>query len=152
MSRILGLRKPVCAKEDWYYLVFYDIDKEKELTQSDLEQINMIMLTHKCSYLVYKTKHGYHIIGLTPLTAIQWANTFTALKFYFQSYYSGDTIRLSRKKDETQVLVRKVTEFGEVIPNLYNLYADRFNYPKLPWTRETAKYLLVFEKYRSEKE
>lgn len=148
---MLGLCREVCAKDDWYYLLLYDIDKE-ELSQSDLEYIDTIMFTHKISYLIYKTKHGYHVIGLTPLNITNHADAFYLLKNYFKSYYSGKTIRLSRKQDETQALIKLELSYGEVIPNLYNLYCSRFNMEKMPWTRETAKYLLLFEKYRSDKQ
>jgi hypothetical protein len=149
---MLGLRHIVCAKEDWYYLVFYDIDKNNELSTNDLKIIDNIMAINSISYMIIKTKHGYHIIGLTPIAIIKHATVFMKLKTLFNSYYSGDVIRLSLKEGEHQELVMMELSYGEVIPNLYNLYAKRFNYEKRPWIKETSKYLLVFEKYRSLKE
>jgi len=149
MARLIGLRHTVCANDDWYYLVFYDIDNRSELYAHELAFIDNTMSTYGISYIVYKTKHGFHILGLTPVTATEWANVFTSLKGLFNSYYSGNVLRLSRKENEVQQLISIKKDYGYIIPNLYNLFAQRFNYPKLPWIKETSKYLLVFEKYRS---
>lgn len=149
-ERLIGLRNITCTKEDWYYLVFYDIDKP--ITQYELELIDNKCGAHKLSYILYRTKNGYHFVSLTPVNAYDWGYIFTGIKEIFYSYYSGNVIRLSRKKDEIQELIVCNTTYGEVIPNLYNLYCDRFNLKKMSWNRETSKYLLVFEKYRSMKE
>jgi len=150
MSRMLGLRNIVCTKDDWYYLCFYDIDKP--ITQEQLDAIDERMHLSEYSYMIYKTKHGNHFICLSPLDCKAWAGMFFFFKQLFNSYYSGNVIRLSQKKDEQQELIVMNTTYGEVIPNLYNLWAKRFNYEKMPWVKETSKYLLVFEKYRSENE
>lgn len=147
----MGLRFDIVAKHDIYYLIFYDIDKE-QLTHNDIEHIDSMMRIHQISYLLFKTKHGHHLIGLTPLNHFQWSSIYGSLKGYFQSYYGGVVIRLSRKKDEVQQLIRLEESYGEVIPNLFNVYASRFNLKKKPWIKELSKYLLVFEVYRSNKE
>lgn len=146
----LGLRLDVLAKDDIYYVLFYDIDGDITGEQDAL--LDNIMYLHQISYILFKTKHGYHLIGLTPLNIIQHASAFHSLKKIFNSYYGGIIVRLSRKKDEVQTLVRVQESYGEVIPNLFNLYASRFGLEKKPWTREFAKYILQFEKYRSKKE
>lgn len=150
MTRLIGLRNIVCTKEDWHYLLFYDIDKP--ITQKEIDYIDYVTDKYHISYLLYRTKHGYHVVGLTPLDIQKWALSFSALKYAFHSYYSGNVIRLSRKQDETQELITYNKQYGEIIPNLYNLYCDRFGLKKMAWNRETSKYLLVFEKYRSVKE
>lgn len=149
-ERLIGLRNITCTKEDWYYLVFYDIDRP--ITQSEIDALDNYLQEKEISYVLYKTKHGHHLVCLSPINALYWGIIFTQIKGMFQSYYSGNVIRLSRKKDEIQELIVCNTTYGEVIPNLYNLYCDRFNLKKMPWNRETSKYLLVFEKYRSAKE
>lgn len=149
--RLLGLRHDIVAKDNIYYVVFYDIDNA-ELTDTDIMQIDGIMYINKISYLLIKTKNGHHVIGLTPLTAIRWAGVFNALQEYFKSYYGGIVIRLSRKEGEEQKLVQHKLDYGEVIPNLFNCYAERFGLKKMHWQKEFAKYLLVFEKYRTEKQ
>lgn len=144
---MIGLKNICCSKDDWHYLLFYDID-ETELSQSKKDFIDTLAKVFGISYLLFRTKHGFHFIGLTPLQCIRWANAFQEMKNCFEGYYSGHVIRVSRKKDEVQRLV-KFNMYGEVIPNLLNVYASRFNLAKMPWTKETAKYLLVFEKYRT---
>lgn len=150
MTRLIGLRHDVIAKDDIYYLIFYDIDHD--ITEDEIERIDYVMLKLKIAYMLIKTKNGYHIIGLSPLTAWQWSEVFLILKGMFHSYYGGIIIRLSRKKEEIQTLTAIKESYGEVIPNLYNLYASRFGLQKKEWKKEFAKYLLVFEKYRTEKE
>ena len=149
--RLVGLRFDVVAKERVWYLVFYDIDKSS-ITCGELFEVDRIMRDYGISYFLYKTKNGYHIVGLTPLDEMQWGNTFHSLRELFNSYYGGIVIRIWRKQNETQELVQSNLEYGEVIPNLYNIYAERFGLQKRPWKYELAKYLLVFEKYRTEKQ
>lgn len=149
--KLVGIRCDTVAKDDVYYLVFYDIDKE-ELTAEQYLRIQTIMSAHECSYLLYKTKHGHHVVGLTPLTKMIHASAFTALKNTFNEYYGGIVIRISQKQDETQKLILLNETNGEVIPNLYNLYADRFGLEKRFWNKSLSKYRLVFVRYRSEKE
>jgi len=148
--RLMGLRFDVVAKDDIYYVILYDIDKE-QLDQHEIEAIDNIMHLHQISYLLYKTKNGYHIIGLTPLNNFQWSSVFGALKGTFHSYHGGVVIRLSRKPDENQVLIKLEETYGQVIPNLLNVFATRFGLQKKPWKKEFSKYLLVFETYRTEK-
>lgn len=148
MPRLIGIRHDVIMKNEVMYLVFYDIDKP--ITQNELDKLDDAMQEHKISYLLIKTKHGHHLIGLTPVDSYRWGYIFAHLKEMFNGYYGGIVIRLSLKEDEKQELLVKNTSYGEVIPNLYNLYAKRFNYDKLMWNKEFSKHLLVFEKYRTE--
>ena len=158
MTRLLGLRNICHTKEDWYYLIFYDIDRP--ITQSEQDAIEYFSNRSHIPYLLYSTKHGTHYIGLRPLISTDWSIMFEALKTTFHSYYSGQTIRISRKQNEEQNLIRKNTMYNtdDILPNLYNLYAKRFNYEPMYWSKEpliyeqkTGKkwYGLVFEKYRS---
>lgn len=151
LPQVIGLRFDISGKDDIYYLIFYDIDKEV-LMPDDLEEIDRLMRVYAISYLLYKSKHGFHVIGLSPLTHTEWASIFGALKYHFHSRYGGVVIRLSRKKDEKQELIRLEESYGEVIPNLFNLYAERFGLQKKYWIRKTSKYLLVFDHYRTVKE
>lgn len=148
MTRLKGLRHDVITKQGIMYLVFYDIDKP--ITQNELDKLDDTMKEHKLAYMLIKTKHGHHLIGLTPVDAYRWGYIFTQLSEMFNGYYGGVIIRLSLKEDETQELLVRNTSYGEVIPNLSNIYANRFGYEKLEWTRQTAQYLLIFEKYRTD--
>jgi hypothetical protein len=147
--KLLGLRHDVVKKEEIVYLLFYDIDTPRD---DIISVVDNVMKAYAISYFLIKTKNGYHVIGLTPLSALKWARAFTDLQLLFNSYYGGIIIRLSRKPQEVQELLAYNFDYGEVIPNLYNLYAPRFNMEKRHWVKELAKYLLVFEKYRTDKE
>lgn len=147
---MLGLRNTVILKEEIKYLVFYDIDGTPRNEQTMLEDIDALMHTNCLSYIFYKTKHGYHLVGLTPVNALKWGVMFTELQNKYPSYYSGIVIRLSRKQEEKQELIKIVLTYGEVIPNLYNLYCERFGLQKRPWVKALSKHLLIFEKYRTE--
>lgn len=147
---MMGIRLDLIARDDIHYLLFYDIDRP--LKQHEIDNIDSLMHLNNVSYMLFSTKHGVHLIGLTPMTHTKWASMFSAMKNMFNAYYGGIIIRLSRKQDETQELLRLEEYYGEVVPNLFNLYATRFNLQKKPWTREFSKYILQFEKYRSKKE
>lgn len=143
----LGLRNTAQMKDKFRELLFYDIDRE--ITQEDIEQLDSICSWSSLSYILYKTKNGHHFVCFTPLIPHRWGLLFEKLTMMFEGYYAGKTIRLSRKKDEIQTLIKINTTYGEVIPNLYNLYARRFNYDKMQWERSMSKYILHFERYRS---
>lgn len=146
MSRIIGLRNICTSKTEWFFNLYYDIDKE--LTGEERDSIYRKSISLNLPYILYKTLHGYHYICLAPLDVMTWANMFHWFKTQFNSYYSGTTIRLSRVTGEEQKLI-DANECDGVIPNLFNLYATRFNLPKMNWTPETSQYSLVFEKYTS---
>lgn len=144
---LLGLRNIAQMASDFRELLFYDIDRQ--MTLEEIQKLDQMMRDWNLSYILYSTKHGYHFISLTPMNQMSWGSMFTQLKLLFNCYYSGKTIRLSRKKDETQTLIKINTTNGEVIPNLYNIFASRFNFDRMPWNKSTTKYILHFEKYRS---
>lgn len=145
MTKMLGLRNITSTKEDWYYLLFYDIDRP--INHFELTALEEHLRINEVSYILYKTQQGNHLVGLTPLTSEQWGKLFDDLKELFGGYYSGTTIRLSRKPEEIQQLITINTSNGKVIHNLYNIFAKRFNLPK--HAIDKIDYALVFEKYRT---
>lgn len=151
MKKLLGLRNLCTTSQDWYYLLFYDIDGEPNCNIEDVASICNV------SYICYKTKHGYHFVSFTPLTILEYAEAFTFLKRMFGGYYSGQTIRLSLKAGERQEVVHLDTSKYYTIPNLYNIYAKRFGLPRKDLRRDAIGrfapiYHLVFEKYWTDKE
>lgn len=122
----LGIRNVVHAKDDLYFLLFYDIDRAT-LLDFEIQVIDKIMQDGKIAYILYTTKHGYHLIGLTPIDAILWSYCFTSLKKQFRQRYAGNTIRLDRKDGEIKNLVKMNLDYGHVIPNLYNLVLSRLD-------------------------
>lgn len=145
LFKMMGIRNGLITTEDKCFVVFYDIDRE--ITDIEKDQIDIICRLSGMSYLMYKTKHGYHVIGLTPVDSIVWGYVFKCFRSVFHSDYIGQTIRLSRKIDEVQYLICKHVGYGEVIPNLYNAFATKLKYDKIPCDMKTLKYRLVFETY-----
>lgn len=150
MSRMIGIRCDVVTKEEIQYILFYDIDRT--MTELDVQFVSNFCSIRHLSYILYKTKNGHHLVCFTPLDSEQWGTYLKILKQHFGSYYGGIVIRLSRKEGEVQTLISMNLDNGEVIPNLYNLYTKRFNLKPVKWFKETSKHLLVFEKYRTEKQ
>ena len=123
LKKVIGLRNIVTDGKQWKYLLFYDLDNPAEI---DVEDVNGWFETFNISYLLYKTKNGIHAIGLTPLPINQYASMFGLLREHIPEYYSGQTIRLSRKEGETQELLFYNLDYP-VIGNLYNIYIKRFS-------------------------
>jgi hypothetical protein len=157
MKKIIGLRNIVTDKETWKYLLFYDIDSP---TEGDIYNIIEYLDQLKCiSYIMYSTKAGLHVVGLTPLNSSMWGVIFAQLQMRFPEYYSGQTIRLSRKEGEKQELIYYNLDYP-VLDNLLTIYNKRF--PQISTnnvigldseTYEIHKpYFLVFEKYWSGKQ
>jgi len=146
----LGLRNICYAQDDIYYLVFYDIDRLYNDKESF--ELDQIFKENMMSYLVYSTKHGFHVIGLTPVDAYRWGFVFTQLKELFREKYAGNTIRLDRKEGEVKNLVHHEINYGYVIPNLYNLMLNRCDNTKdlirIP-CKPPFKHRLQIENYRS---
>ena|SRR5688572_19426177 len=148
MKRFIGLRNIVTSKNDWKYLLNYEIDGHDE---SKCLAIIAYYSRVETSYICYKTKHGFHFIGLTPMNAQKWGYHFETLQNIVPEYYSGQTIRLSLKEGEKQELIH----YSFVYPaiwRLYMIFRKRFaDLPEDPHTDFVFDYSCVFEKYWSEK-
>ena len=144
MKKIIGLRNIITDGKQWKYLLFYDVDNQSEE--------NIVFLTNafnsfEVSFIIYKTKHGMHAIGLTPIGIKEYGIMFNDLQKVIPEYYSGQTIRLSRKEGENQELIGYNFDYP-MLKNLISIYQKRF--PQLyvnPDTRLIDGYSLVFEKY-----
>jgi len=146
----LGMRNIVYTEDDILYLVFYDIDTDRP-ESLNMKALDVIFKTYHISYMLFTTKHGYHVVGLTPVNALTWAHCFTKLKQTFMEKYAGNTIRLDHKEGETKNLVYKNTDYY-VIPNLYNLILNRLDNTKdieRIQCEPPFKYRLQIENYRS---
>lgn len=142
-KQYIGLRNTCLnvAEDKWYYLLFYEIDdREKE------GLVRSILNDRRLTYFVYETKHGIHFIGLEPMLPVKWGYMKLNLDNLVGTKFTGQTIRLSLKTDEQQKFIALVGDMNDVIPNLYNIYARRFN---LSTIALDDKYKLVFEKYWS---
>lgn len=121
-----GISNVVQLKDRFMVLLFYDIDREI-VSQEEIDELDSICYINRLAHILYKTKHGYHFISFTPLEPDRWGILFMKLTAMFGGYYGGHTIRMSLKPNAKQRLIRLETTYGEVIPNLFNVYARRFN-------------------------
>ena len=153
LRKVIGLRNIVTIKDPlprWEYLLFYDKD---DATQEDINKIIHYLDTPNMnmSYLIYRTKAGIHVIGLTPMNAENWGIVFQELQRLVPEYYSGQTIRVSRKQNETQSLIYYNLNYP-VIYNLVMMYQKRFPEMRLSFGGKLLRnYKIVFEKYWSYK-
>src|SRR2546428_6310143 len=129
----LGIDNNVCTSNDWRRIILYDFDGNFDETKPSI-----VNLHENTSYLIYNTKHGHHLVGLTPLSTVTWALLFDSLEKEFGSFYAGGVIRVIRKHDEVQKLVKYSLD-KPVIPRLYKLYSKRFYLPELPIYRFTEE-------------
>ena|SRR2546428_1292252 len=129
----LGIDNNVCTSNDWRRIILYDFDGNFDETKPSI-----VNLHENTSYLIYSTKHGHHLVGLTPLSTITWALLFDSLDKEFGSFYAGGVIRLMLKRDEIQRLVKSWFEHP-IIPRLYKLYSKRFSLPGLPSNKFTEE-------------
>lgn len=143
------MRNIVTTKERWDYLLLYEIDGHE-----DSNAIGMIATFDRMqtSYIVYKTKNGFHAVGLTPMNAQEWGYNFQRLQNVQPEYFSGHTLRISLKENEKQELIHYSLRFP-YLENLFGMYNKRFNIPKdgISLYHNPPKYNLVFEKYWSVK-
>ena len=153
MGIMIGLRNIVSVKLDdapprWEYLLFYDKD---DATEKDIELIIEYLNDWTISYIIYRTRGGIHVIGLTPISSRLWGLIFREIQDLVPEYYSGETIRLSRKKGEVQSLVYSNINYPYVL-KLTMMFKKRF--PDIvinPNVKPLDKHMAVFEKYWSYK-
>ena len=74
----------------------------------------------------------------------KWGQYFELHKKKFRGYYSGHTIRMSRKKKENQFLISYSDAYPAVWP-LCKIYEKRFNIK----FNKRIKMVAVFENYQS---
>jgi len=150
---IMGLRNIVTDTKRWKYLLFYEVDNPTETQIKDI--INFLDI-QRLAYLMYSTKGGLHVIGLTPMSITNHAIIFSSLQDRVPEYFSGETIRLSRKEGEKQEYIYCNLDYP-IIPNLFEIYSKRFFQNKSKEFFELfqqnlitdTQWHLVFEKYWS---
>jgi hypothetical protein len=120
LHNICTIRVSPDSKPVWRYLLFYDFDKRV------VDFSYLLYWVKHLAYVLYQTRKGYHYVGLTPLTVLEWAVLFDKIQKYYNGYYSGHTIRLSRKLNEKQVLISWANRSPALYP-LCTIYEKRFN-------------------------
>lgn len=106
-----AVKNTTTTKDKWYYHLFYDFDGIK-LSSSEIDWIVRFMKNHSMSFILRHTQHGYHLIGLTPLTPLKWGLCFQEFQATFPTYHDGQAIRITKK------------EIGEFI-----IVAENYDYP-----------------------
>ena len=71
-SFFIGLHNIVTDKKEWKQLLFYDIDKDEHFSNTVKKFASEFSNRRKLSYVLYKTKHGFHLIYLTPMDPAKW--------------------------------------------------------------------------------
>ena len=143
-SFFIGLHNIVTDKKEWKQLLFYDIDRDEHFSNTVKKFVSKFASEKKLSYIIYRIKHGFHVIYLTPMSPAKWGEYFEAHKKKFKGYYSGHTIRMSRKKKEIQTLISYSNNSPAVYP-LCTIYEKRFNIK----FDKTIKMAAVYENYPS---
>lgn len=149
MKRFIGLRNIVTSKTEWKYLMLYEVDSHEERDcLAVISQYSRMAI----SWIAYKTKNGFHFVGLTPQDAQQWGFYFERMQRIIPEYFSGQTLRLSLKEGEKQELIHYSFRYP-YIERLAQVYIKRFNIPKenIPLYGAPLNYNCVFEKYWSQK-
>lgn len=149
VSKFIGLRNIVTYDKKWSRLIFYEIDGHDE---HKMFMVKGIFYRMPISWVMYKTLHGYHVVGLTPITASQEGVWHDKLQSIVPEYFSGHTIRLSLKSNEEQELVDYSFNYP-YLERLASIYIKRFNIPKyhIPIYGDMPKHACVFERYWSSK-
>ena len=150
LKKIIGLRNIVTDGKVFKYLLFYDRDSQDDYSITEMKEC---YLSSGISFIMYKTKHGIHGVGLTPMDIEHYANRFQLLQNIIPEFYSGQTLRLTRKENEEQELLYCDLNYPYV-SEIFQIYLRRF--PKLAYAESEHdvvlnQYSKVLEKYWSSK-
>lgn len=148
----LGIRNCVTnghqsTNPQWKYLVLYEIDSHN---QEQLEKILRVYRNINTSFVCYETLNGYHFIGLTPFDSFEWGKYFNLLQTVVKEYFSGQTIRMSRKHGEEKKLIAYDFSYP-YLTKLASIYIKRFDIP-IPdkgFIEPINDYHVIYEKYWS---
>lgn len=92
----VAVKNTTTSKDKWFYHLFYDFDNI-ELSDLDKRYLVDFMRKHEQSFILRRTNHGYHLIGLTPNHAMKWGIMFDTLQRAFPTYHDGQAIRITSK-------------------------------------------------------
>lgn len=106
-----AVKNTTTNKEKWFYHLFYDFDN-LHLSYNDIDWIVKLMKAREISFILRKSLHGYHLIGLTPLDSYKWGLLFSMFQSTYPTYHDGQALRITKK------------EIGEFI-----IIADNYDYP-----------------------
>lgn len=121
-----AVKNTTTDKKKWYYHLFYDFDGI-QLSSYDIEKIVKMCKIREISFILRKSLHGYHFIGLTPLDSSKWGLLFSMMQDTYPTYHDGQAIRITQK------------EIGEFI-----IVAENYDYPFV------GNLLKLFKKFKME--
>lgn len=118
-----AVKNTTTTKTKWYYHLFYDFDGIK-LSSQDIHDIVALMKACRSSFILRETAHGYHLIGLTPLSSYHWGYYFDRLQELYPTYHDGQAIRITKKMQDEFIIVAENYNFPYVL-NLANLFMQK---------------------------
>lgn len=109
-----AVKNTTTTRTKWYYHLFYDFDGIK-LTSQDVTDIVSFMKACRSSFILRQTAHGYHLIGLTPLSSYHWGYYFDRLQELYPTYHDGQAIRITKKMQSEFIIVAEDYSFPYVM-------------------------------------
>lgn len=124
-----AVKNTTTTKTQWFYHLFYDFDNI-QLGKGEIAWLVKFMNDRSQSFILRKTNHGYHLIGLTPLDSAKWGLDFADLQHMFPTYHDGQAIRITQKEIGEFIIVASDYSFPYVL-NLMKLFIP--NYKDKMW-------------------
>jgi hypothetical protein len=108
-----AVKNTTTDKQKWYYHLFYDFDGIK-LSPNDINWIVSFMKERAMSFILRKTMHGYHLIGLTPVDSYVWGCSFSIMQATYPTYHDGQAIRITKKEAGEFIILAQNYDFPYV--------------------------------------
>lgn len=105
-----AVKNTTTDKAKWYYHLFYDFDGI-HLSYNDVDWIVKLMKAREISFILRKSLHGYHLIGLTPLDSSKWGLLFSIFQNTYPTYHDGQAIRITKKEVGEFIIVAENYDF-----------------------------------------
>lgn len=123
----LGIYNVVTDGFRWRHLIFYE--KDTPLTKDETAKIHANMTKAKSAYVLYSTEHGYHVMGLTPVSTVVWAYGFKDLDMDLKGNCSGHVLRINQKPREEQLFMRigNIHDFP-VCDQIFSLVVNKWKF------------------------
>lgn len=139
-----AVKNTTTTRTKWYYHLFYDFDGIK-LTSQDVTDIVSFMKACRSSFILRQTAHGYHLIGLTPLSSYHWGYYFDRLQELYPTYHDGQAIRITKKMQSEFITMAENYSFPFVV-NLAKLFTplDKEVINDIPHAIKDQWYVLLY--------
>jgi hypothetical protein len=119
-----AVKNTTTTKDHWEYHLFYDFDDIK-LSEIDVKYLVDFMNQHKQSFILRRTTHGYHLIGLTGNRSLGFTGVmFDNLQRTYPTYHDGQAIRITQKEVGEFIIVAENYDYPFVL-NLVKLFRNK---------------------------